>query len=137
MQFCLFLKLFIICIFTGLDPFGSYVKYSRLYTHRCADKSLVRPGRKQARKHARDARDFNNIETRAAIKAFFLLGKAPKEIHATLIETLACFLPSLAKYLSAPLYLACDCIQPWTLAYVFILRPLRSQQFLNFIILNL
>jgi len=36
-----------------------------------ADKSLVRPGRKQARNHVRDARDFNNIETRAVI-SFFL-----------------------------------------------------------------
>ena len=35
-----------------------------------------------------DARDFNNIETRAVIKFFFLQGKAPKEIHAILIETL-------------------------------------------------
>ena len=35
-----------------------------------ADKSLARPGRKQARKHVRDARDFNNIETRAVIKFF-------------------------------------------------------------------
>ena len=26
-----------------------------------ADKSLARPGREQARKHVRDARDFNNI----------------------------------------------------------------------------
>ena len=32
------------------------------------------------------ARDFNNIETRAVIK--FLQGKAPKEIHAILTETL-------------------------------------------------
>ena len=39
---------------------------------RGADKSLARSGRKQARKHVRDARDFNNIETRAAIKFFFL-----------------------------------------------------------------
>ena len=31
-------------------------------------KSLARPGRKQARKHVRDARDFNNIETRDVIK---------------------------------------------------------------------
>ena len=31
---------------------------------RGADKSVARPGRKQARKHVRDARDFNNIETR-------------------------------------------------------------------------
>ena len=33
-----------------------------------ADKSVARLGRKQARKHVRDAHDFNNIETRAAIK---------------------------------------------------------------------
>jgi hypothetical protein len=36
-----------------------------------------------------DARDFNNIETRAVIKFFFSLqGKAPKKIHAILKETL-------------------------------------------------
>jgi len=54
--------------------------------YRGADKSLTRPGRKQTRKHARDARDFNNIETRAVIKVFFffLQGKGPKEIHAIL-----------------------------------------------------
>jgi len=70
-----------------------------------ADKSLARPGRKQARKHFTDARDFNNIETRAVIKLFFLQGKAKKEIHAILTETLACFLPDWAKDLLAPLYL--------------------------------
>jgi len=36
---------------------------------------------------------------------FYLQGKAPKEIHAILTETLACFLPDRAKDLSAPLYL--------------------------------
>jgi len=36
-----------------------------------ADKSLTRLERKQARKHVRYARDFNNIETRAVIKFFF------------------------------------------------------------------
>ena len=72
--------------------------------YRGADKSLARPGRKQSRNHVRDARDFNNIETRAVIKfIFFLQGKAPKEIHAILTETLACFLPDRAKDLSAPL----------------------------------
>ena len=72
--------------------------------YRGADKSLARPGRKQARKHVRDARNFNNIETRAVIKFFFFLqGKAPKEIHAILPETLACFLPGRAKDLSSPL----------------------------------
>jgi len=64
--------------------------------------SLALPGKKQARKHVRDGRDFNNIETRAVIKFFFLQGKAPKEIHTILKETLACFLPDRAKDLSAP-----------------------------------
>ena len=35
-----------------------------------------------------EARDFNNIETRAVKVFFFLQGKAPKEIHAILTETL-------------------------------------------------
>jgi hypothetical protein len=40
-----------------------------------------------------NARDFNNIETQAIIKFFFLSffllkGKAPKEIHTSLTETL-------------------------------------------------
>ena len=44
-----------------------------------------------------EARDFNNIETRAVIKFFFFLqGKAPKEIHAILIETLGEHAPSYA-----------------------------------------
>ena len=34
------------------------------------------------------ARDFNNIETRAVIKYFFLQDKVLKEIHAILTETL-------------------------------------------------
>jgi len=72
---------------------------------RGADKSLARPGRKQARKHVKDARDFNKIETRAVIKFLFLQDKAPKEIHANLTETLACFLPGRAKDFSSPLYL--------------------------------
>ena len=67
-----------------------------------AGKSLARPGRKQSRKNVRDARDFNNIETRAVIKFLFLQGKAPKEIHAILTETLALFLPGRAKDFSAP-----------------------------------
>ena len=74
--------------------------------YRGADKSLARPGRKQARKNVRDARDFNNMETRAVIKFFLLQGKAPKEIHAILTETITCFLPGGAKNLSAPLYVA-------------------------------
>ena len=71
-----------------------------------ADKSLARPGRKQARKHVRDVRDFNNIETRVVVKLppAPLQGKAPKEIHSILTETLACFLPGRAKDLSAPMY---------------------------------
>jgi hypothetical protein len=44
-----------------------------------------------------DVRNFNNIEMRAVIKFFSLQGKAPKEIHTILTETLACFLPGQAK----------------------------------------
>ena len=76
--------------------------YEEVY-YRGADKSLARPGMKQARKHVKDARDFNNTETRAVIKFVSLQGKAPKEIHAILTETLVCFLPGRAKDLSAPL----------------------------------
>ena len=43
-----------------------------------------------------DARDFNNMETRAVIKFFFLQGKAPKEIHAILTETLGKHAPPYA-----------------------------------------
>jgi len=44
-----------------------------------------------------EVRDFNNIETRAVIKfLFFLQGKAPKEIHAILAETLGEYAPSYA-----------------------------------------
>ena len=77
--------------------------------YRGADKSLARPGRKQTRKHIRDAYDFTNIEVGGVIKFFFpLQGKAPKEIHTILTETLACFLPGWAKDLSAPLYSVCN-----------------------------
>jgi len=38
--------------------------------YRDADKSLARPGRKQAQKHVRDIRNFNNIEIWAVIKFF-------------------------------------------------------------------
>ena len=43
-----------------------------------------------------DARDFNNMETRAVINFFFLQGKASKEIHAILKETLGEHAPSYA-----------------------------------------
>ena len=44
--------------------------YTEQLTYRGADKSLARPVRKRARKHVRDARDFDNIKTRAVIKFF-------------------------------------------------------------------
>ena len=43
-----------------------------------------------------DARDFNNMWTRTVIKFLFLQGKAPKEIHAILTETLGEHTPSYA-----------------------------------------
>ena len=97
------------------------------FKYRGADKSLARPGRKQALKHVRDARDFDYFETRAVIKYFFFLqGKAPKEIHAILTETLACFLPGWAKDLSAPLYckLCITEYPPFTLNMQFLCKIL-------------
>ena len=53
----------------------SYIKYQYicicmlLYILLGTDKSLARPGRKQARKHVKDERHFNNIETRHVIKS--------------------------------------------------------------------
>ena len=84
--------------------------------YRGADKSLARPGRKQARKHVRDARDFNNIET-LTVMFLFLRGKASKEIHTILTETLACFLPGQAKDLSAPL--CCITVTTIIISYMF------------------
>jgi len=51
-----------------------------------------------------DAHDFNKMEARTVMKFLFLQGKVPKEIHAILTETLACFLPDRAKDLSALLF---------------------------------
>jgi len=74
-------------------------------TYWCADKSLALPGRKQAWKHVREARDFNNIEMVSCHQAFFLQGKVPKEIHAILTETLTCFIPGQAKdFTSTPVH---------------------------------
>jgi len=93
-------------VLSKADKHVSYgSRYQRKY--RGADESLARPVRKQARKHVREARDFNNTETRSVI-IFFLQGKAPKEIHAILTETLAFYLPDWAKDLSAPLYKVID-----------------------------
>ena len=52
-----------------------------------------------------DARDFNNIKTRAVKSVFFFLqGKASKEIHAILIETVEEHAPSYStvKKLGGP-----------------------------------
>ena len=69
-----------------------------------ADVSLAPTGKEtSSRKHVRDARDFNKIETRAVIKFLFLKDKAPKKMYTSLVETLACFLAGRAKDLSAPL----------------------------------
>jgi len=43
-----------------------------------------------------DARDYSILETRPIIKVSFLQGKAPKEIHAILTETLGEYAPSHA-----------------------------------------
>jgi len=72
--------------------------------YRGADKSLARSGRKQARKHVGRTRFQQHRDANYHQVFFSLQGKAPKEIHAILKETLAGFFPSRAKDLSAPLY---------------------------------
>jgi len=92
-----------------------------LLLYQGADKSLARPGRKQTWKHVRDTWIFNNIETQAVIKFLSLQGKAPKEIHTVLTETLACFVPGRAKDLSASLYYYCcyDCYYCYDYYYYY------------------
>jgi len=65
--------------------------------YRGADKSLARPGRKQARKHVRDAHNSNNMETRAVIKVFISPVRQDAE------GNLRHFLPGRVKDLLAPL----------------------------------
>jgi hypothetical protein len=82
--------------------FYFYILILPLYTitwYRDADKSLARPGKKQACQ----GRAISTTSRRELSSFFFLQGRAPKEIHAILPETLACFLPGRAKDLSAPL----------------------------------
>ena len=80
------------------------ITFCGILYYRGADKSLTRPGKKQARKHVRDARFQQHRDASCHQVLFFLQGKALKEIHAILTETKACFLPGRAKDLSAPLY---------------------------------
>ena len=71
-----------------------------------ADKSLDRPERKQARKDARRRARFQRHRDASFHQVFSSLqGKAPKEIHDILRETLACFLLGRAKDLSAYQYI--------------------------------
>ena len=92
--------------------------------YRSADKSLARPGRKQARWHDRDNRDFNKIETRAVIKFIFLQDKAQKEIHDILTEKLVYFLRGRAKNLSLSLCMICAFFKTY---FVYLsLNPYRT-----------
>jgi len=67
-----------------------------------ADKSLARPRRKRAQKHVRDARDFNNIETRAVSKLFFFSparqGAEGNSRHSDQKHQLVSFLVGLRTY---------------------------------------
>jgi len=85
---------------TSTTPYGFMLCAGT--TYRGADKSLARPGRKQAQKHVRDAR-FQQHRDASCHQVPPLQGKAPKEIHTILTETLACFLPGRTKDLSAPM----------------------------------
>ena len=62
--------------------------------YRRADKYLARPGRKQAWKHVRDTRDFNNIMTRAVIKFYFFTAKRVAEGNSRHSDRSISLLPS-------------------------------------------
>jgi len=76
-------------------------------TYRGADKSLARPGRKEVRKHVRDARDINNIETRAVIKVFFSARQGAEGNSRHSDRNIRLFLPGRAKDLSAHCMSSC------------------------------
>ena len=70
-----------------------------------ADKSLARPeGNKLGSMAGTRAISTTPRRELSSSSPPPLQGMAPKEIHAILTETLACFLPGRAKDLSAPLY---------------------------------
>jgi len=46
-----------------MNKYTNTCNFACVFFYRGANRSLARPGRKQARKHVRDARDFNKIET--------------------------------------------------------------------------
>ena len=70
------------------------------WIYRGTDKSLVRRGRKQPCKYVRDARDFNNIETRAVTKFFFLAkqGAEGNSSHSNRNINFFAFLVGLRTY---------------------------------------
>ena len=70
--------------------FGS----NKTLRYRGAHKSLARPRRKQAQKHVRDARDFNNIETRAVIKFSFFPARQGAEGNSRHTDRNISFFPS-------------------------------------------
>jgi len=72
----------------------------QLSKYRSADKSLDRPGRKQARKHGGTCAISTTSRRELSSSFFFMQGKAPKEIHASLTETLDYFFPGQVNDLS-------------------------------------
>ena len=68
--------------------------------------SLARPGGKQARKHVRNARDFNNIETRA-VKFFFFPARHGAGGNSRHCDRIVSLFPSWPGYglISTPVFL--------------------------------
>ena len=75
------------------------VLFTAFFTLGSADKSLARPGRKPPRKMSgtQAISTTSRRELSSSFFFYFLQGKAPKEIHVILAETLTCFLPGWAK----------------------------------------
>jgi hypothetical protein len=76
----------------------SRVRSRHKLKYRGTDKSLAQPGEEQTRKHVRDARDFNNIETRAVIKFFFFSANQGAEGNSHHSDRNVSLSPSLLDY---------------------------------------
>jgi len=109
--------------FTALHPSTHIRTTSHIRVHKPAgsyrgdDKSLARSGRKQDRKHARDGRDLNKIETRAMHQVSFP-ARLGAQGNARDSDTNISLFPSWSSYgfISTHVHLAVDTINKINIA---------------------
>ena len=102
-----------VCMYVSMYACMYYVcTYVCTYVcmYRGADTSLARPERKQARKHVRDARDFNKIETRTVIRSFSLPARQGAEGNSRHSDRSVSLFPSWSgqRLISTPVVRGCN-----------------------------